>query len=42
MALFSIPGVEIKGIACGFGVGLSWGSVHFIADELVCSDLIEI
>jgi 3-oxoacyl-[acyl-carrier-protein] synthase-3 len=29
-------------IACGFGVGLSWGSVHFIADELVCSDLIEI
>jgi 3-oxoacyl-[acyl-carrier-protein] synthase-3 len=29
-------------IACGFGVGLSWGSVHFIADKLVCSDLIEI
>jgi 3-oxoacyl-[acyl-carrier-protein] synthase-3 len=29
-------------IACGFGVGLSWGSIHFIADKLVCSDLIEI
>jgi 3-oxoacyl-[acyl-carrier-protein] synthase-3 len=29
-------------IACGFGVGLSWGSVHFVADKLVCSDLIEI
>jgi 3-oxoacyl-[acyl-carrier-protein] synthase-3 len=29
-------------IACGFGVGLSWGSVHFNADKLVCSDLIEI
>jgi 3-oxoacyl-[acyl-carrier-protein] synthase-3 len=29
-------------IACGFGVGLSWGSVHFIADKLVCSDLVEI
>jgi 3-oxoacyl-[acyl-carrier-protein] synthase-3 len=29
-------------IACGFGVGLSWASVHFIADNIVCSDLIEI
>lgn len=29
-------------IACGFGVGLSWGSVYFKTKNLVCSDLIEI
>jgi 3-oxoacyl-[acyl-carrier-protein] synthase-3 len=29
-------------IACGFGVGLSWGSVHFIANKIICSDLIKI
>ena len=29
-------------IACGFGVGLSWGSVYFITDSIVCSQLIEI
>ncbi len=29
-------------IACGFGVGLSWGSVHFVTDRIVCSKLIEI
>lgn len=29
-------------IACGFGVGLSWGSLHFDTKNLVCSDLIEI
>jgi 3-oxoacyl-[acyl-carrier-protein] synthase-3 len=29
-------------IACGFGVGLSWGSVYFSTDKIVCSDLIEI
>ncbi|MDR0864341.1 MAG: ketoacyl-ACP synthase III [Candidatus Symbiothrix sp.] len=29
-------------IACGFGVGLSWGSVYLIADNIVCSDLLEI
>ena len=28
-------------IACGFGAGLSWGSVHFFTDDIVCSDLIE-
>lgn len=28
-------------IACGFGVGLSWGSVHFITDKIICPDLIE-
>ena len=29
-------------IGCGFGVGLSWGSVYFEADKIICSDLIEI
>jgi 3-oxoacyl-[acyl-carrier-protein] synthase-3 len=29
-------------IACGFGVGLSWGSVYFKADNLICTNLIEI
>lgn len=29
-------------IACGFGVGLSWGAVHFNLENVVCSDLIEI
>jgi 3-oxoacyl-[acyl-carrier-protein] synthase-3 len=29
-------------IACGFGVGLSWGCVSFDTKNLVCSDLIEI
>jgi 3-oxoacyl-[acyl-carrier-protein] synthase-3 len=31
-----------KIVACGFGVGLSWGSVYFVADHIVCPDLIEI
>lgn len=29
-------------LACGFGVGLSWGSVYFQTDDIVCSSLIEI
>jgi 3-oxoacyl-[acyl-carrier-protein] synthase III len=29
-------------IACGFGVGLSWGSVYMTLDKLVCSVLVEI
>ena len=29
-------------IGCGFGVGLSWGSVYFQTDKIICSDLIEI
>lgn len=33
---------EKKIIACGFGVGLSWGSVYMITDKLVCPGLIEI
>ena len=32
-----------KGIlACGFGVGLSWGSVYFEADHILCPTLIEL
>ena len=31
-----------KIIGCGFGVGLSWGSVAFETDPLVISDLVEV
>lgn len=31
-----------KIVACGFGVGLSWGSVYFETDSLVCSGLVEL
>ena len=27
---------------CGFGVGLSWGTLHFIADHIVVSPLVEV
>ncbi len=30
----------IKSIACAFGVGLSWGSVYFCTDNIVCPDVI--
>ena len=29
-------------IACGFGVGLSWGSVWFSTDRLICPAIIEV
>lgn len=29
-------------IACGFGVGFSWGSVQLFADKIVCPELIEL
>lgn len=29
-------------VACGFGVGLSWGAVHFDLENVICSELIEI
>jgi len=29
-------------IACGFGVGLSWGSVQFCTDRIICPEIIEI
>lgn len=31
-----------KMIACGFGVGLSWGAIEFDLNKIVCSELIEI
>lgn len=34
--------LKLKNIACGFGVGLSWGSVYFETDKIVVSELIEI
>lgn len=29
-------------IGCGFGVGLTWGSVYFETDRIICPNLIEI
>lgn len=33
---------KLNHIGCGFGVGLSWGAVHFCTDNIVVPDLIEI
>lgn len=33
---------ECKIIACGFGVGLSWGAVYFTTDKITVSNLVEI
>lgn len=33
---------KLKHIACGFGVGLSWGSVYFETENLVVPELVEI
>ena len=33
---------SLQNIACGFGVGLSWGSVWFETDKIVVPELIEI
>lgn len=33
---------NLKHIACGFGVGLSWGTVYFETDSIVVPDIIEI
>lgn len=33
---------KVSHIACGFGVGLSWGAVAFNTDNLVVSDIIEL
>lgn len=38
----SLISKELKHIACGFGVGLSWGSVYFETNKIVVPDLIEI
>jgi 3-oxoacyl-[acyl-carrier-protein] synthase-3 len=31
---------RLRHIACGFGAGLSWGTVYFTTNKIVCSDLI--
>lgn len=33
---------NLKHIGCGFGVGLSWGSVYFETNSIVCPDLIKL
>ena len=33
---------DLNIVACGFGVGLSWGSVLFSTKSIVCCDLIEL
>ena len=33
---------KLKHVACGFGVGLSWGSVYFETDRIVVPELMEI
>ncbi|MDE6339827.1 MAG: ketoacyl-ACP synthase III, partial [Muribaculaceae bacterium] len=38
----SLTSKELKHIACGFGVGLSWGSAYFETNRIVVPDLIEI
>jgi len=32
---------KLNHIGCAFGVGLSWGSVYFSTDKIVCPELIE-
>lgn len=32
---------HLKHIACGFGVGLSWGAVYFETNNIICTKLIE-
>ena len=33
---------KLNHIACGFGVGLSWGSIFFTTDRIICPSLVEI
>lgn len=37
-----LPNERLTLMACGFGVGLSWGSVCFTTDRTVCLPLIYI
>jgi 3-oxoacyl-[acyl-carrier-protein] synthase-3 len=32
---------KLSHVACGFGVGLSWGSCYFKTDKIACPDIIE-
>lgn len=33
--------MKLETVACGFGVGLAWASVHFSTDNIVCPEIIE-
>lgn len=33
---------DLSIVGCGFGVGLSWGSVHFKTTGIICPDIVEI
>lgn len=33
---------KLSFVGCGFGVGLSWGSVYFETNKIVCSDILEL
>jgi 3-oxoacyl-[acyl-carrier-protein] synthase-3 len=33
---------KLRHIACGFGVGLSWGSMFFTTDNVICPPLVEV
>ena len=35
-------GKKTNFIGCGFGVGLSWGTIHFVTDNIVISNLVEL
>lgn len=37
-----INNVKTKFICCGFGVGLSWGTVAFETENIVIPDLVEL
>ena len=37
-----IENIPTKFICCGFGVGLSWGTVAFETNNIVISDLVEV
>lgn len=38
----ALVGKKLNHIACGFGIGLSWGSVNFTTDRINCPELVEI
>jgi len=33
---------KLKMVTCAFGVGLSWGTLYFESDHIVCSELVVI
>lgn len=37
----SLQEKKLKHIACGFGAGLSWGSIYFETNKIIVPDLVE-